>query len=125
MEAYKIVTKPDYIEVIIEKDVDKEDIIATFYALNETKGFREKNYLWYIKDNVRPLNYNDTHYIIKMIKSISPANAPETKHAFVCESTFVRVASKLFIKDASILPFVIKVFNDHDQAVQWLRDSGI
>jgi hypothetical protein len=123
MEAYKIVTKPDYIEVIIEKNVDKEDIIATFYTLSEIKGFLEKNILWYFKGNIQPLNYNDTHYITKLTKSIYPANAPETKHAFVSDSTFVRAASKMFVKDASILPFVIKVFDDHDQAVQWLADA--
>jgi hypothetical protein len=120
MGPYKIVTKPDYIEIIVEKDINKEDIIATFYKLNEIKGFRDKNFLWYVKGNVRPMNYYDAHDITTMLKSIYPANAPGTKHAFVCDSAFVRAASKMFIKDASILPFVLKDFNDYDQAVQWL-----
>ena len=120
MEAYQIVTKPDYIDVIIERNVDKEGIIATFYALNETKGFLKKDILWHFKGNIQPLNYHDTHFITKLAESIYPANAPAKKHAFVCDSMFVRAASELFAKEATILPFEIKVFDDYDQAVQWL-----
>ena len=120
MEPYEIVTKPDYTEIIIEKDIDKKDIVATFYALMETEGYFSKNSLWLFKGHIRPLKYIDTPYVTKLAKSIYPVNAPETKHAFVCDSAFVQAASNMFVKDASDLPFVIKVFADYDEAVQWL-----
>ena len=121
MKPYEIVNRQDYIEIIIERDVHKDEIIATFFALNDIEGFRKKNYLWHVKGNVRPLNYYDSQELTKLIKSIYPADKPGTKHAFVCDSTFVRAASKIFVDDSSILAFVIKDFSNYGKAVQWLQ----
>ncbi len=121
MNPYKIVERPDYFEVLIDRDVDKRDLIATYSLIAEQENYFKKNVLWYFKGDIQPLNYDDSKEMIDLTKSSYPPNTPVTvKNAFVCDSVFVRAAGELYAKDSAMLPFEIKVFDDYDQAVQWL-----
>jgi hypothetical protein len=123
MTPYKIEEKADYFVVTIDRDVVKGDLLATYYLLAENKKFLIKNSLWLFKGDIQPLNYDDGKEMIKISQSSYPSNAPQTvKNAFVCDSKFVHAAAELYAKDAAVLPFEIKVFNDCDEALQWLTE---
>jgi hypothetical protein len=122
MDPYKIVERSEYFEIIIDRDVDKDDLISTYYMLGEQEAFFSKHTLWTFKGDIQPLNYDDSKELIKLTKSSYPTNVPKLKNAFVCDSKFVRAAAEIYAKAASHMPFEIKVFDDYDQAVQWLTD---
>ena len=121
MTPYKLAELPDFYEVRVDRDVDKGDLIATYCLIAKKENYFKKNSLWFFNSYIQPLNYKDSKEIITLIKSFYPPVAPlRIKSAFVCDSEFVRAAGEMFAKDAARLPFEIKVFDDYDQAVEWL-----
>ena len=123
MEPYKIIECSGYLEIVIDRDMLRPAVIATYLALSERTSFPTDNVLWHVQYDIQPLSYRDIQDIVSITKSSFPLDAPKSKDAFVCESAFLRAAATLYALETAPLPFEVKVFDNYDKAVAWLTTA--
>ena len=120
--AYRIEKKDLIVEVNVWGQTSSREVLQIIKELQSKNPLRELPDLWIISE-LNGVFLDEFPDIVNMLSSLFLPNMVASKTALVATSELVRAQLELYRMDAARLPFETQVFNNREDAVQWLKSS--
>ena len=117
---YEISSQENYLLVNIQNNFDSQQAISAIKELFSRDDYSDRNDIWNIGAKIVNLSFQELEVIAKTISYIYPSNATRSKTAFVVTSLFPTAMASEFIKFAKTLPYELRIFDNLEEAEQWL-----
>jgi hypothetical protein len=116
-----ITSNDNYILIEFGMGMDYWEIIEGISTLFSMAEFKDKNDIWFFKDDHLRIMYSDLYSIRDMAKRLYPEEAKGKKTAIVAKTGVQQSLANLYSDLAKGLPREIKVFSDLTSAKEWIN----
>ena len=119
---YAIENTDSHIRVDFSGKVYNDDLINAFREEVALPDYRVKNDLWIFDGCECDFSLSSFDGLISYISGNYPPDATRKKTAIITSNYLHNALGQLFCSDADILPYSVRIFQDHSEAAAWLAE---
>lgn len=120
--AYEIEKHDGYFEVRVSGETSKSEVLQVVRLLERQDPRKEVPDLWLIAEECQ-IPFHDFSKIAQAIGHLLPRGVIGSRTAIVAANAFHQAQLGMYPAEATNLPFPIRVFGSHEDAVAWIKSS--
>ena len=118
--AYQIDKKDGIHEIRVWGETSKYEVLDAIRKLDRLNPEKQLPEIWHIAEESQ-IPFHEYAEVAKAVKALFPQGKVGNRTAIVASGAFHKSLLDLYPAEAADLPFEIRVFEDRDQALAWLK----